>query len=682
MNQLFQLQPIAFAISLCTLAQFSYAEHEHDVYQLPVIVVTAQQNTTANGLIVTADPKQPIQPVPASDGAAYLKSIMGFNSIQSGGTNGEVSFRGMFGSRIKILTDGTENLGACPSRMDAPTSYISPESFDEIQVIKGIQTVAYANTASAATVIFSRKAPQFDEQPYQGQASVVMGSYGRLDHTIDTAIGHQQVYARLNATRSESDSYQDGNGDTVPSSWQKWSSDIALGWTPNGDTQLELHAGRSDGEALYAGRSMDGAKFARESVGLKYHQADISEHIRQLEAQIDYNFNDHVMDNFSLRPFSPTGGMSMPMASNVSRKTLNARLATTLAFADMQLKTGIDQQYNQHAQRGGMSNSYVNKPRIKDMEFQSYGVFAELTTPLSVGHTLVTGLRADEVNVKDLRAASKTAGYQLELNKTLPSGFIRLESENSQGDIKHYIGVGYVERMPDYWELFSPAHGNMGSSNTFNGVNPEKTTQLDLGVQYQHGAFNLSTSAYVGQIQDYILMRYHHHAMAGMSHGISAGASNVDAVIAGAETGLSYQFNEQITADANLAYAWGKNTTDDITLPQIAPLEGRFNLRYVQDNYSLGAYLRTVAKQNRIAHHQGNIVGYDITPSKGFATLALNGTYRFNQAADISLGIDNVLNKTYAEHLNKAGSSGFGYASEQQFNNIGRNYWARMSIKF
>lgn len=61
----------------------------------------------------------------------------------------------MFGSRIKILTDGTENLGACPNRMDAPTSYISPESYDRISVIKGPQTVQYANTGSAATVLLS-----------------------------------------------------------------------------------------------------------------------------------------------------------------------------------------------------------------------------------------------------------------------------------------------------------------------------------------------------------------------------------------------------------------------------------------------------------------------------------------------------------------------------------------------
>ena len=131
-----------------------------------------------------------------------------------------------------------------------------------------------------------------------------------------------------------------------------------------------------------------------------------------------------------------------------------------------------------------------------------------------------------------------------------------------------------------------------------------------------------------------------------------------------------------------MAYAWGENTSDHTALPQIAPLEGRFNLRYVQDKYTLGMLWRVVAKQDRISLNQGNIVGYDMGESKAFSTLALNASYNIMKNVDISVGIDNVLNKTYTEHLNKAGSSGFGFASNEQFNDTGRNYWARMSMKF
>lgn len=675
----FFLQPLAAAISLACFSSVVFATETDSAHILAPIVVTAQQGNDANGLIVHADPKQPTQPIPAVDGAAYLQSIVGFNQIKNGGANGDVTFRGMFGSRIKILTDGTENLGACPGRMDNPASYVSPESYDKITVVKGPQTVQYAHTGSAATVIFEREPEQLTSaKPYRGQASVMLGSYGRLDQNIEAAVGDEKKYARLNANRSIAGSYQDGAGDTVPSDWEKWNADLALGWTPNEDTWIELKGGKSDGEAVYAGRPMDGSKFARESLGLHLQKKNVSEVIKKVEAQVDYSYNDHVMDNYSLRKFNSADGMSMPMASNVARRTLNARVAMTQDWGELQLISGIDSQKNEHTKRSGtLMSPYQNKARVGDMDFESYGAFGELSYAFNDQHKLVTGARVDQAKIDNL--ATNT-----ERKETLPSGFIRMENQHPEHNAKSYIGLGYVERVPDYWELFSTAHGNTGMSKpTFNDLDTEKTLQLDMGYQQEHGAFSLWTSAYTGLINDFILLSYHNHST-GHGHGssFSAGAKNVDAIIAGAEAGMGYQFTDAIQADISTMYAWGEITDNNDPLPQIAPLEGRFNLRYVQDKYSLGLLWRAVAKQDRINLNKGNIVGYDTGESKGFSTLALNATYKVMNDVDLAVGVDNVLNKNYTEHLNKLGSSGFGYAATEQFNNIGRNYWARISMKF
>ena len=687
----FFLQPLAAAIAVACASGVVMAETSTDalakeVHTLAPIVVTAQQGNDANGLIVRADPKQPIQPVPATDGADYLQSIMGFSAIKNGGTNGDVTFRGMFGSRIKILADGTENLGACPSRMDAPTSYISPESYDQISVIKGPQTVQYANTGSAATVIFERQKPELStEQPYLGQASVLMGSFGRLDHNVETAIGDEAKYIRLNTNRSVSDSYKDGEGNKVPSDWKRWNADLAFGWTPDENTWLELTGGKADGEAVYAGRSMDGSQFARESLGLRFEKKNISEVIKKVEGQINYSFNDHIMDNFSLRtpPLVEMtyGGMTMlmpnPSSMQVTRRTLNTRFVMTSEWDKLNLITGIDSQQNHHA--GSMKSLMMDMPLTTNMKFQSYGGFGELSYQLSENNKLVTGARLDQVNVKDLRSDSITKGYNQELEKILPSAFVRLENQLPEYNAKTYIGLGYVERMPDYWELFSPKSGN-DSSNTFNNIATEKTLQLDLGYQHQYDALNFWVSAYAGFIRDYILTSY--KPRAGMMKRIDAHSRNVDATIAGAEAGIGYQFTDAIQADVSAMYAWGENTTDHTALPQIAPLEARVNLRYVQDQYTLGALWRVVDSQNRVSLNQGNIVGYDVKQSAGFGTLSLNGTYHVQNGVDLSVGIDNVLDKTYTEHLNKLGDAGTGLTATEQFNNTGRNYWVRMSVKF
>ena len=668
----FFLQPLAAAISLACFSSVVFAAEVDSAHILAPIVVTAQQGNDAHGLIVHADPKQPTQPIPAVDGAAYLQSIVGFNQIKNGGANGDVTFRGMFGSRIKILTDGTENLGACPSRMDNPASYVSPESYDKITVVKGPQTVQYAHTGSAATVIFEREPEQLTSaKPYRGQATVMLGSYGRLDQNVEAAVGDETKYARLNANRSIADSYQDGAGNTVPSDWEKWNADLALGWTPNEDTWVELKGGKSDGEAVYAGRPMDGSKFARESLGLHVEKKNIGDVIKKVEAQVDYSYNDHVMDNFSLRKFNPADGMSMPMASNVARRTLNARVAMTQDWGKLQLISGIDSQKNEHTKRSGsLMSPYQNKARVGDMDFESYGAFGELSYAFNDQHKLVTGARVDQAKIDNL--ATDT-----ERKETLPSGFVRIESELAE-HVKTYAGLGYVERVPDYWELFSTKY-HQSAGTTFADLENEKTAQFDAGYQYEQGAFKSWASVYAGLIQDYILVAY---TPTGSMGRLEAKSRNIDATIAGAEAGVAYQLTDQIQADISAMYAWGENTTDHTALPQIAPLEGRFNLRYVQEKYNLGLLWRVVAAQDRTSYREGNIIGYDLEDSKGFGTLSLNGTYNIQKDLDLSVGIDNVLNKNYAEHLNKLGSSGFGYAATEQFNNIGRNYWARISMKF
>lgn len=675
----FLLQPLSAAVLIALSSSGVFAEDDIQTKKMAPIVVTAQDNRLSNGLIVQADPKQPIQPVPATDGADYLQSIMGFNAIKNGGTNGDVTFRGMFGSRIKILTDGTENLGACPARMDAPTSYINPESYDRITVIKGPQTVQYANTGSAATVIFDREPENLTaNQPYRGQASVLMGSYGRLDHNVEAAIGDETKYARINANRSVANDYEDGNGDKVHSNWERWNADLAIGWKPTQDSWIELKGGKGDGEAAYAGRTMDGTQFQRESLGLHAEQKNLTDVIKKVEAQVDYSYNDHIMDNYKMR----TPPM-MPMAMEVTRRTLNTRAAITTEWDNFSVISGVDRQENKHAGNMYMRDANPIPPLDGDLRFESYGAFSEWTYRLNPNNKLVAGARFDHVKVD-------SAENDQERTDTNPSGFIRIESTLPEHGFKTYAGIGYVERSPDYWELYSTAtdHGNgstnmMGQSsylmvNNLNNLKTEKTAQLDIGFEQQHGAWNTWASAYAGLINDFILVRYN----APNASQMYPLANNVDATIAGAEAGVGYQFNEHLQADLSAMYAWGENTTDNKPLPQIAPLEGRLNLRYVQEKYSLGLLWRAVAEQNRISLNDGNIVGYDMGKSKAFSTLAMNATYKYSEALDFSVGIDNLLDKAYSEHLNKSGAALFGYAANEQVNNIGRNYWARVSMKF
>ncbi|QXH50968.1 TonB-dependent copper receptor [Pseudomonas fakonensis] len=665
------LAPLALA------AETGHEGHDVDAPELSPTVITAV--APSSPLTVVTNPKDPRQPVPASDGADYLKTIPGFSAIRAGGTNGDPVLRGMFGSRLNILTNGGVMLGACPNRMDAPTSYISPETYDRLTVIKGPQSVIWGPGGSAGTILFEREPEKFGELGSRVNASLMAGSNGRFDKVLDAAVGNSLGYARFVGNQSHSDDYEDGNGDTVPSRWNKWNGDVALGWTPDADTLLELTAGKGDGEARYAGRGMDGAQFKRESLGLRLEKSNLGEVLDKLEAQVYYNYADHVMDNYSLRTPSGTGMMAGPMAAAVDRRTLGARIKATWRWADVQLVSGIDAQTNEHRARSAMGiDTYKDKPWDKDADFHNYGAFGELTWFLTGDNRLISGARLDRASAKDYRSDSATNGNTRA--DTLPSGFLRYEHDLAAVPATTYIGLGHAQRFPDYWELFSPDQGPAGSTNAFDSIKPEKTTQLDFGIQYQGERLEAWASGYVGQVRDYILFDYR-TGMMGMS---STQAQNIDARIMGGELGAAYKLTENWKADATLAYAWGKNSSDGKALPQMPPLESRLGLTYSRDAWSVGSLWRVVAAQNRIAENQGNVVGKDYQKSGGFGVFSLNGAYKVSRNLKLSAGVDNLFDKAYAEHLNLAGNAGFGYpaADPQPVNEPGRTLWTKVDFSF
>lgn len=663
--------PLATLVLTACFACTAQAEEKHNHDEMSndgVMIVTAP---VTSPLTIVTSPKTPRQPVPASDGSDYLKTIPGFSQIRNGGTNGDPVFRGMFGSRLRIMTNNGEMLGACPARMDAPTSYISPESFDVLTLIKGPQTVLWGPGNSAGTLRFDREPPRFDKPGIQGTASLLTASNSRWDENADVSFGSEDGYVRLIGNKSRSGDYKDGDGDRVASKWDKWNADVAVGWTPDKDTLLELTAGKGDGEARYAGRSMDGSQFKRESLGARFEKSNISEVFDKLEANVYYNYANHIMDNYTLR--SPDSGgmsmgssmsMSMPMAMQLDRRTLGGRTMATFIWSDYELRSGLDMQTNTHRSK---EESGWNK----DARFQDYGVFSELTWNASTEGKVISGLRFDSVQVDNYSGMGAD-----KRSDTLPAGFMRYEYTLSDMPLMLYAGVGYTERFPDYWELFSPTYGPGGTTDVFDTVKTEKTTQLDIGAQYNGKRVNSWVSAYIGRVNDFILFRYD------PTNSRISQADNVDATIMGGEVGMSYKLTETWKTDASLAWSWGENTDDHQPLPQTPPLEARLGLTWEKGDWSSTGLLRLVSSQHRVAINQGNVVGKDFDNSPGFAILSANAAYQVNKYVKVSTGVDNLLNKTYSEHLNLAGNSTFGYSSNTPVNEPGRTFWAKMNVTF
>lgn len=683
-QELLRMSCLAAALA-ASFSAWAQAAETNSVYTTEPVIITGVEPSAP--LTFTTDPKIPRQPLPASDGTDYLKTIPGFSAIRNGGTNGDPVLRGMFGSRLNLLTNGTSMPGACPARMDAPSSYISPENFDQLTVIKGPQTVLWGPGASAGTIKFDRDTPRFTAAGVRFDGSLTGGSFGRNDQAADLTVGNDKVYTRITANHSHSQDYKDGDGNTVPSRWDKWNADLTLGFTPDADTLYELTAGTGDGEARYAGRGMDGSQFKRESFGLRFEKRNLGPVLSKVEAQLYYNYADHVMDNYTLRAPDPMSAMPMAMAADVDRATWGGRYAGTWELSpDVSLVTGLDFQQSRHRSRNGTDTMpYSSQSWVKDADFSNTGLFGELTWRAAQDSRVIGGARIDWASAKDFRQDNGSMMMPMpnptadERRKdTLPSGFLRYEKDLVSLPATVYVGLGHVERFPDYWELFSPDRGPAGSANAFQGVKPEKTTQLDFGAQYKTEALDAWFSGYAGYVDDFILFSY---ASGGMM-GPTSQATNVNARIAGGELGVSYKPAPSWKLGATLAYAWGENRSDGRALPQMPPLEAKLSAAYDDGTWSAGALWRIVAAQKRYALNEGNVVGKDFGPSAGFGVFSVNGGYAVNKQVRLSLGVDNLFNKTYSEHLNLAGNAGFGYAANTAVNEPGRTVWARLSFKY
>ncbi|AMO36816.1 TonB-dependent copper receptor [Thauera humireducens] len=657
MKHSFKQLPLAVAISLALPALAQDVDT-----RLDSVVVTAP--VASAPLTVTTDPKAPRQPLPAHDGADMLKSIPGFSVIRKGGADGDPVFRGMAGSRLGILQDGQEIHGGCGGRMDPPTAYVYPESFDSVTVLKGPQTVLYGAGNSAGVVLFERDSQRMADGGWSANGSVTLGSWGRNDQVIDAKAGNPDFYARIGATRSDSNNYEDGDGNEVHSFYTRWSTTGALGWTPDDNTLLELNFGRSDGEAAYADRAMDGVRFEREHAGLRFEKRNISSLVRKVEAHAYYSYIDHVMDNFSLR-----SNRGMRMLNNPDRKTTGARAAVALAPSERWLVTlGADVRDDQHRTRNGVN--YRNQPWQKDIGFERQGVFGEASYAIDDARRIVGGLRVDDHEARDYRPTSLTRGVSVD--KTLQSGFGRYEADFGAGAGTWYAGVGYVERFPDFWEFMraTPAGGER-----FDILQPEKTTQLDVGANWSAGPWSASVSGFYGKVDDYILLRW--------VTSTSAQVRNIDATVYGLEGDVTWRFAPNWKAVGTLAWVRGSNDTDSKALAQQPPLEARLALEYDDRRFSYGAMLRMVSRQNRYDVGSGNIVanGQDLGPTGGFATLSLNAGWRPNKVTLLTAGVDNVFDRNYSEHLGKGGWDFAGGAvTTYRINEPGRTFWLKAQV--
>lgn len=649
--------PIALAVSQAWAETNPTPE---ETVTLSPVTVTGTQQQKANR--VTFNPKAALQPLPAGDGADLLQSVPNMSIIRKGGSSGDPLFRGLGGSRLSVNADDQFIYGGCGMRMDPPTAYIHPNSFDKVVVTKGPQTVTQGMGLVSGSVQFIRKDPDFTEKPYNINATLTAGSNDRLDGSLEAEFGGKYGYVRTNISHNEADDYKDGDGNRIHSNFKRDSQMLQLGITPTENTTIAGTYERSRAKVAYADRMMDGSKFDRDAWNIRFTQRNLTPWFSELELRYGKSEIDHVMDTYSLRTIYNPAGKQIKNANNPKRNTDTGRLKATFDWDKLNLQTGLDYLDDVHVarhERGG--DGYSHKPYMPNQSFKQWGIFTEASWQQTDNQRWVAGLRHDQVKAHydTARVTDPVLKHQ---KFNLNSGFLRWE-RNTDNGLKYYAGFGIAERAPDYWE-------RLRSENK--AIRAEQNRQIDAGVIWKRPNLHASVSVFGSNIKDFIMME---------RQGMDFNVRNINASRFGGEAEVKWTFAPNWEVGTSLAYTRGKNRTDGKPLAQTPPLEWNNTLAFDNGKFSAGALWRVVAKQNHYSKGQGNIVGQDIGASSGFGVLSLNAGWKFSKYATLQGGVDNVFNKTYAEFVSRGGDPSAG-TQTMRVNEPGRTAWLRLQAKF
>ncbi|MBF0447474.1 MAG: TonB-dependent copper receptor [Magnetococcales bacterium] len=641
---------------------------------------------------------------PVTDGGDLLATIPGLSTSRIGGHGADPVIRGQSQTRLNILLDGSYVHGGCPNRMDPPSSYGASETYDELEVIKGSQTVQYGGGGSGGTVLFKRHTERFGgEKWYRGKVSGgYRGNSDGREGFVDLALGNSQGFARIIGNHSTGEDYEDGNGNSVRAAYKENTGNLILGWTPDNDTRVEIgYEATNADDLLYAGAGMDTPYTRHDAYRLKFEQGLSGGAIQKMSGQISYSAIDHLMDNYSFR--TPVAA-AMYMRAPSNSDTWSGHVDFEAAHGPFLSKFGVNYQNNDRnavRYRGTVGNVNTSQSFLwPDVTIRTVGLYGETEWSLREDRRLKFGLRYDHVRATaDKTTATPTdamgavaklsaaglytiyyGGSSTKETENNIGGMVRFEQDILHGNGTLYGSLSRSVRTADATERYLASNNNASESSRWVGnpfLDPEQHHQIELGSQFKIEKWAVDASAYYNRVTDFIL-RDRDHGNSGVGNNATI-YRNVDARLIGGEVALNRYWNSHLVSGISFAYVHGENLTDDRPLAQIPPFETAITTDYKEKNWSVGGKVRLTSKQNRVDDDTTIGSGLDTQKTPGFTVVDLYGSYSFDLGLKLKFGVNNLFDRAYSEHLNQGNTFD---VTQVQVNEPGRSIWVTAGLEF
>ena len=598
-----------------------------------------------------------------ADTAAMVRHFPGAAIVRNGSQTGILQLRGLSGDRVAVRVDGMTITPACPNHMDPPLHYAHPSGGDRIELMAGISPVSAGGDHIGGSLSVKSARPEFS-----GDGSILtkgkLGAsfLGNQDATLLKAAlsaAGENTFLQYRGSAATADDLRYPGGTVSASGYDTTSHDLTGAWrTASGFIAVDvgLSATRDSGTPALP---MDMIKDDAWHLGLSHNETF---GWGMLENRLYVHDIDHLMDNFTLRRVMPG---AMAMESPAASRDYGWRGTVTLPMGENKLRAGIDLHRNEfEAEQVAVSGMMAGARRdtFHDNRRSRYGAYVEWEQKHSAAWSSRYGLRGDVVT-SDAGEVS---------NQIMNMGAIKTDAENFNSSDRSFtdilpaataalrfepdaqtgieLAVALKSRAPSLVEryLWTPLNASAGLADGRTylgnlGLDPETSLQVALAITREGESWHAGITPFYQSVDDYIQ---------GMPVNRMANGQpvlqydNIDrAELYGFELSGGWRIDEHFSLDGTISHVRGRNKETGDDLYRIAPLHGMFDLAY--EHASWEAHLEWIwaDSQNRVSDLQNE------SSTPGYGILNLRVAKTFADSVRVEVGVENLLDKRYADHL-------------------------------
>jgi len=591
---------------------------------------------------------------------ALFKQSSSVSLVRRSGIANDIIVRGQKKDNISITIDGVKIYGACPNRMDPPVSHVLTNNIDYIEINEGPYNVEDFGVLSADVKVHTIK----PDKAFHGDVNLGFGSWGYQKAAATISGGTDKVRFLLSGSAESSEQYEDGDGNDfvgqiarniaegVAPAWaqyQKQYQDMdaydkktlmaKLFWdiTDNQELRLSYTANRSD-DVLYPSSKMDAIYDDSDIYNAEYIAKDLGAYSKELYLQLYRSEVEHPMSTM-YRVSAEQNGFEMTHKLNT--QVDGAKLKNTFDLKNHTITAGID--YSLRNWDGGYYKNGTPLPPAKfhsiwDVDTENIAFFASDTIHLDK-LVLDLGLRYDDTSIDSANPAQQDNDYS-ELNGYINGTYHIDES------LKVFAGFGKSSRVPDAKELYWI--GGMGNEIGTPDLQSTINYEFDLAIEKQWDSSIVKFKAFYSMLDNFIAYN-NNNIMTMMGKPVAYHAyENVDATIYGFELSGTYVATEFLYFDYGFAYQRGEKDQpltgqSGTNMPEIPPLKLNAAVNYDWDEtFNLRAEFIASSAWTDVDWENGE------QELPGYGILNLKATKIFATNFELTVGIDNLFDKTYA----------------------------------